>query len=585
MEIETHWSISYLKITSFKSFGPSASEWSKWPCGLIGVVGANGAGKSCLLEAIAFACGGSSAQLRVKHLNELRHQSNAEDACAAEEFLRERSIHLDSAFIRQAQVAKLADSSTTDLAQVISNSSGLTRWEQETQAAMEELSKTRKALNEIHANVSQLQQRIKESNENFQQASRAQSLGVEINKSGRDALNVLLNVEHMAKDVVESYKAERTQLQDQLEECARAATSLKMRSKNLQNSAAGESSQRGLRATHGNTALALAKEVSGLEELVRQTKSKLKDAQALEVHWEKLHTHQQQLSASVQDQSKHLSSLHSSATQIRSTLDFGDVTDGCYVQQLKSMLQYAQTTQEEHQSESARLKELATNMRAQLSTSKVDHTRALEDQSTAFVAGNIARIGIPRLSKACQQAASAYSDITAKLSEAKMELDVAEQVMARQFKLPQMLRTNPGDPHGIDDSSTAPRPLHQCFNFNLSLPPNTDVEKYLQSAEPDQDFRDLLLQQKKACLACIKALSVMSGDKLNVVICGTASQASQLLDNISKHQGCANSKSGGVSAGSTNDRIRIWPLENLQSGGDRLGQQRRAQQDLGSGTL
>ena len=56
-------------VSCFKSI--TAVSLRQLPTGLLSVTGANGTGKSVLLEAIAFACAASNGELRIDSLAEL----------------------------------------------------------------------------------------------------------------------------------------------------------------------------------------------------------------------------------------------------------------------------------------------------------------------------------------------------------------------------------------------------------------------------------------------------------------------------------------------------------------------------------
>jgi recombinational DNA repair ATPase RecF len=66
-----HFYVESLSLRAFKSVAGAATHRFDSPHATA-VVGANGCGKTCLLEAIAFACGCPAAALRARTLSELR---------------------------------------------------------------------------------------------------------------------------------------------------------------------------------------------------------------------------------------------------------------------------------------------------------------------------------------------------------------------------------------------------------------------------------------------------------------------------------------------------------------------------------
>ena len=66
-----HFYVESLSLRAFKSVAGAATHRFDSPHATA-VVGANGCGKTCLMEAIAFACGCPAAALRARTLSELR---------------------------------------------------------------------------------------------------------------------------------------------------------------------------------------------------------------------------------------------------------------------------------------------------------------------------------------------------------------------------------------------------------------------------------------------------------------------------------------------------------------------------------
>lgn len=97
---------------------------------------------------------------------------------------------------------------------------------------------------------------------------------------------------------------------------------------------------------------------------------------------------------------------------------------------------------------------------------------------------------------------------------------------------------------GNGKSISHPQTLHQCFALR-------------EPSNPDH-------------VRCLKALSIIAGGSINVLVVDTLHQATQMLDSEALNAG-----KGG--------KIRIWPLDRLTSS-DRTALQRRAQAELAPGT-
>ncbi|KAA6426936.1 MAG: hypothetical protein FRX49_03260 [Trebouxia sp. A1-2] len=105
-------------------------------------------------------------------------------------FLKDRGIDLDQSccLIRQAHVTKLADNNTflmlgadhQQLAALIHDTSGYTRWSNEASAALEELKRTKKALQEISGNVKCLEAGVAEDEVKYGAAARLAQVDSEL---------------------------------------------------------------------------------------------------------------------------------------------------------------------------------------------------------------------------------------------------------------------------------------------------------------------------------------------------------------------------------------------------------------------
>ncbi|MEW5314115.1 MAG: hypothetical protein WDW38_005635 [Sanguina aurantia] len=195
-----HCFISSIRVQGFKSFPSSSSEFGLSPY-VTGIVGCNGSGKSNVLDALCFASACPVEQLRVRLLHEVAG-TDAEACCVdfdigdsedasychnikaslnpqghrvhqidgklktasqVKEFLWGHNLRLDcrSAVIKQAEVTRIADANKpSQLAEIIASASGLARWQQESEKALQELKSTHLALAEIDADMQKLQAAI-----------------------------------------------------------------------------------------------------------------------------------------------------------------------------------------------------------------------------------------------------------------------------------------------------------------------------------------------------------------------------------------------------------------------------------------
>ncbi|DBB18122.1 TPA: hypothetical protein ACH3X3_003098 [Trebouxia sp. C0006] len=216
----SRWSISNVKVRAFKSVGKTHLQ-VELGSGLTCIVGPNGTGKSNFLDAVCFACGCSAAVLGVQRLADLQC-TDVQEVCEVsvdiinsidghthtircelvpdsgrvyrldgklrsgkevKAFLKDRGIDLDQSccLIRQAHVTRLADNNNhQQLAALIHDTSGYTRWSNEASAALEELKKTKKALQEISGNVKCLEAGVAEDEVKYGAAARLAQVDSEL---------------------------------------------------------------------------------------------------------------------------------------------------------------------------------------------------------------------------------------------------------------------------------------------------------------------------------------------------------------------------------------------------------------------
>ncbi|KAK9789058.1 hypothetical protein WJX73_008771 [Symbiochloris irregularis] len=190
--------VRHIKVTGFKSIA-STVEFAVPPGPLIAITGANGVGKSNIIDAMLFAAACPTKLLGVQSLSALRctdvqqvcevelslkcgRQTHSVQACLTpdnhrqyrfdgtlrsakevKERLRDLGICLDQAgnVIKQAQITRLADQNDRkQLTAVLEDVSGYSRWKEATEAAQSELTKLKAPMLEITKNLSELSARI-----------------------------------------------------------------------------------------------------------------------------------------------------------------------------------------------------------------------------------------------------------------------------------------------------------------------------------------------------------------------------------------------------------------------------------------
>lgn len=96
---------SKICIRNFKSFQQSQTISFHPSHSLIGIVGKNGVGKSCIVDAILFGCGGTKEMLHVPRLNQLiTSSSSMENKCC-----RVRLVFVDETTKEEEEFERLFD--------------------------------------------------------------------------------------------------------------------------------------------------------------------------------------------------------------------------------------------------------------------------------------------------------------------------------------------------------------------------------------------------------------------------------------------------------------------------------------------
>ncbi|KAK9813274.1 hypothetical protein WJX72_011762 [[Myrmecia] bisecta] len=237
-----------LQLKAFKSVGNDWLQLALSP-GLTGVTGHNGAGKSNLLSAVCFALACSPSTLGVAKLADLQCTDADEERAThtisaaltpegtraykinnknktgkeVKEFLRERGIALDNAcsVIKQAQVTSLADSNSPErVAAVIQDTSGYSRWHEETSLALAELKRTRKALQDISHNVELLEASVREDDTKYGALARLEEIEAELAELGQAMATQLFQRDMALQHQLQDSQQDIGSLEARLQRCS-----------------------------------------------------------------------------------------------------------------------------------------------------------------------------------------------------------------------------------------------------------------------------------------------------------------------------------------------------------------------------
>jgi hypothetical protein len=195
-------------------------------------------------------------------------------------------------------------------------------------------------------------------------------------------------------------------------------------------------------------------------------------------------------------------------------------------------------------------------------------TEAKAQQDAA--AAQSATQAFPSLKSQLQQGSSQLSQLQSQLSQAQVQYRVLQaRLQGRSSAAGRGASSSAA-------ASSGPSLLSSLFAFKQppAAAPTAAVQAGNRSVLPDPAH-----QQLSSMRSLTKALSVIGGSSLGVVVMGSARDASRLLADPAAVAAVCQGGPGGPRQGG---QLRIWPLDSLQMS-DRTEAQRAAQRELGAG--
>ncbi|KAL0034643.1 hypothetical protein WJX77_000708 [Trebouxia sp. C0004] len=564
----SRWSISNVKVRAFKSVGKTHLEVDL-SSGLTCIIGPNGSGKSNFLDAVCFACGCSAAALGVQRLADLQC-TDAQEVCEVsfntinntdgrthtircelvpdsgrvyrldgklrsvkevKTFLKDRGINLDQSccLIRQAHVTRLADNNNhQQLAALIHDTSGYTRWSNEASAALEELKKTKKALQEISGNVKCLEAGVAEDEVKYGAAARLAQLDGEVVEVQQDMATCLHARRSAVTQDVLAAQAQLATLQKGLASQADKLAKLQQQDRQLQEprAAAHTHDDQKLR-TQRHIVAAAEEEVKIIQMQCVQAQQAVRQLEEAQAASSDLQSQLARLQQSMRSQQQFVTSLEATIAGTNP----GDMQQAAELQKQHEQIQ--QQIQVAEQQLEAALTGKADSKQQLLSAQQGwDRAAAIlaalpgtDVQVTADAAST--RGTLQQMDKALKQARQHSEECCRQAEMQKLALGSS------------MMLTQPG--------STVPRHrmLHDCFKFKQPSSPQLE--------------------------ALMEALHILTGDKLSIALVESATAASELVASHGQHS--HNSKP-----------LRVWDLQRLQAY-DKVQQQKQAQASFAPGSV
>lgn len=128
-----------------------------------------------------------------------------------------------------------------------------------------------------------------------------------------------------------------------------------------------------------------------------------------------------------------------------------------------------------------------------------------------------------------------------------------------------------------------PARLHTLFDLKLQPAQHESHATSPTKGQMRLNSEDVLSSSKAGVInPWLRALSVIAGNSLNVIVTGDGSQANALLADPSKAIDQCGAPACTAHGRSSDDKMRLWPLDRLTCS-DKTQLQRQAQADLGPG--
>ncbi|DBA87444.1 TPA: hypothetical protein ACH3X1_004485 [Trebouxia sp. C0004] len=542
----SRWSISNVKVRAFKSVGKTHLEVDL-SSGLTCIIGPNGSGKSNFLDAVCFACGCSAAALGVQRLADLQC-TDAQEVCE----VSFNTINNTDGRTHTIRCELVPDSgrvyrldgklrSVKEVKIVLHNvpkyecpdphsltSSLDRRWSNEASAALEELKKTKKALQEISGNVKCLEAGVAEDEVKYGAAARLAQLDGEVVEVQQDMATCLHARRSAVTQDVLAAQAQLATLQKGLASQADKLAKLQQQDRQLQEprAAAHTHDDQKLR-TQRHIVAAAEEEVKIIQMQCVQAQQAVRQLEEAQAASSDLQSQLARLQQSMRSQQQFVTSLEATIAGTNP----GDMQQAAELQKQHEQIQ--QQIQVAEQQLEAALTGKADSKQQLLSAQQGwDRAAAIlaalpgtDVQVTADAAST--RGTLQQMDKALKQARQHSEECCRQAEMQKLALGSS------------MMLTQPG--------STVPRHrmLHDCFKFKQPSSPQLE--------------------------ALMEALHILTGDKLSIALVESATAASELVASHGQHS--HNSKP-----------LRVWDLQRLQAY-DKVQQQKQAQASFAPGSV
>lgn len=513
------------------------------------------------------------------------------------DFLRVRGVNLDTTgAIKQAAVTKLADDNSPQaLAAVVAEVSGLSRWNAETQAALEELSHTRRALSDVAANMKKLEGSLAADEEQQKALEQLAELDWQLERVRTDAARVL--AQRVAAEAARG-QAARSRAAGLEAEVRAQEASLAAAQRHLEQLQQGQQQPSG--AADGRAdAVALAQRrkqlqwaIAAAEEQVRLDEQLLEQVEADAQSSRRLKAEVFSLQAMLRQRQEEREQVTGMLARMQAT-EAGQAASDSAQQAMKELDQLLQQ---------ARAQQAAAESAASTATARLQQAESWSLQANGALHKAIAKAAgcldptqggecgmeVDGEQDAISTARCGIADVIGRGGDvsgsedagARVERQLKEKLQAATLQVQvasQRLEK-------ADQEASAQEMQKQSLEAGLRtlqgpMPPGLQAAHVFELFSLLGDKGGHGLQQNAAALEpYLVALDVIAGSKLGVVVVETAAEAAALLD--------SNSHGGGVpmrrhrSAG-----IRVWPLDVLAVDGNLQQRQRAAAEALGTGAV
>ncbi|GAX79836.1 hypothetical protein CEUSTIGMA_g7276.t1 [Chlamydomonas eustigma] len=488
----------------------------------------------------------------------------------------------DSCVIRQAQVTRLADKNDHhEIANVISGASGMLRWNIEAAKAKEEIKASQKALQDIRRNLEKLvsfyfadgnfiQNAVHKSRVVFQQEHGVE-VGAEMIQRNALAMRLEVDIEDKAEHLSELLRKNIASLQQAIIQARDKRIEMQRTIKDKEGECITEEgrerqlvnilSEKVDRVSDQQTKCArIRKDLTEVNEEIKWQQGQLERVEKLQ---KKAHLCVEQVGSFTCAEGELLAKMAQQEQVLMEHLS--DAQNADDVSSLEERVELAELQVLSEEEEMSKVSAQLEKTLQALKEMELKHDRHLSLCQEAQV----------RVSKALQD----IQDIRVEtgLSEGCLleenilcQIDsCSSKACEAQSKLAFLQRLG----YAFLPGQSAPLQLHQCFRFR----PQQEMLYTGRDMESSTENIGVLVHKP-----LIRALSMIAGSALTVIICSTQLDASKLLDDpCALSTFCSRSSAGSINQ-ATPSSVRIWPLDLIRSS-DRKAQLQHAVRALRKG--